>query len=81
MKENPEESVRFAAYFLAKAVDKKNSFLSDLSVKFLTSLLHDGQVKKDLPSFPTHLFPNIPVIVSNNLYQFILCNLLQSLSK
>lgn len=34
-----------------------------------------------MPSFPSPLFPNIPVLIENNLFQFILWNLLLGLSR
>ena len=79
--ETPEEAVRFGAYFLAKSVDIRKDQLFDLTVRFLLSLIYDGRITKEMPSFPSPLFPNIPVLIENNLFQFILWNLLLGLSR
>ncbi len=43
--------------------------------------MYDGQTPMEIPSFPTHLFTNIPVITISNIYQFILINCLDVLTK
>lgn len=81
LKESPEEALRFGAYFLARAVDIRRDQLYDLAVRFLLSLTYDGRITKQLPSFPSPLFPNLPVLIENSLAQFILWNLLLGLSR
>ncbi len=81
LKESPEEAVRFGAYFLARAVDTRKDQLYDLTVRFLLSLTFDGRITKQMPSFPSPLFPNIPVLIENSLFQFVLWNLLLGLSR
>lgn len=50
-------------------------------MKFLTSLLYDGQTSKAIVSFPSHMFVHLPLLMLNTVYQFILCNVLKGLSR
>lgn len=81
LSDHSESAVKFGGYFLGVAVEHRKGGLYDLTVKFLTELLHDGQTKKDIVSFPSHLFVHVPLLTLNTIYQFILCNLLKGLSR